>query len=116
VLSEILILPTSQVDSTLDAIFTVSPQTSYANLFLPTTPATTGPECTPILTSNLTLPTSCFSLLNFTKSKIYNAAFATFSACSKLGVGKPPTHIYASPIVFIFSKLYFSQISSNLEK
>jgi hypothetical protein len=36
------------IDSISAAVFTASPQTSKVNLFFPTTPDITGPECSPI--------------------------------------------------------------------
>ena len=34
-------------DSILEAVLTVSPKRQYRGILAPTTPATTGPECTP---------------------------------------------------------------------
>lgn len=37
----------SPVDSILDAVLTVSPNRQYLGMAIPTTPATTEPECIP---------------------------------------------------------------------
>jgi len=40
-------LHTELVDCILEAVLTVSPKKQYLGTLIPTTPATTGPECTP---------------------------------------------------------------------
>ena len=53
------------------------------------------------------------SFINFTISK---AARITLTGWFLHGKGRPPAHIYESPMVFIFSSPYFPIISSNFEK
>ena len=53
VASDVCILPGSPWDSMRAAVLTASPHKSYTNFLLPITPATTGPECMPILSDIL---------------------------------------------------------------
>ena len=108
-----LILPTSDIDSMRDAMFTVSPQMSYCHFFMPTIPATTGPVCTPIRISKWT---SSFWVINSfcTKALIALAACITSMACVLFSIGSPPAHMYASPMVLIFSRPNFVIIVSKL--
>ena len=50
----------NQFEFMREATFTASPHTSYANLSLPITPATTDPVCTPMPSSQKALPETSF--------------------------------------------------------
>ena len=63
------------------AVFTVSPQTSYWNFFLPTMPATTGPVCTPMRMPKWAPPRLLRSAM---KSRISSAACTTSAGCVRL--------------------------------
>ena len=96
------------------AVFTVPPQISYDILLLPNTPAITGPVSIPILKSQICSESSRVCLFNsFMKFCISIAARTISTGFVLFLIGIPPAHIYASPIVLIFSILNFSTTVSN---
>ncbi len=104
------------------ATLTVSPQTSYTNFFVPSTPATTGPAWRPIRTCHRGSAAATASSI----ARARSAAAATCAAGSgrvpPAGASPPARRVsspaaarYASPIVLIFSTPNRSQASSNAE-
>jgi len=92
--SETLIRPGEPLASMSAAVFTASPQMSKVNLFLPTTPDITGPECSPTRTSSA--GNRIFSRRVFireTTANISSAARQVSIACRRLAVGTPATAI-----------------------
>ena len=92
--------PAMPCDSSLLAMFTVSPQMSNANLRWPITPPMTGPECTPTRSRSSAIRSpSCVAT-----SIIASPRSTTRGAWSSSGSDSPPAAMYASPMVLIFSR------------
>ena len=86
-----------------DAVFTVSPK-SWNLAFSPRrTPAVTGPECKPTRARNSPVDgPKYFSRSRVRRSILRRQTFANcaiITACCSLGLGKPHTATYESPIV-----------------
>ena len=77
------------IDVYLDAVLTVSPNRQYLGILIPTTPATHGPVCSPILTESF----SCrlWRISNLATSwRIFRDILAISTAWrSSLGSGRP---------------------------
>lgn len=89
----------SPLDSILEAVLTVSPNRQYLGIFSPTTPATHGPVCIPILSRSCVLGL-CLILKSRTCASSASDTLAISLACRfPFLTGRPDTTMYASPIV-----------------
>ena len=92
--AEMLIWSGSPLDSMRAAVLTVSPQTSYANLSWPMTPATSGPEDRPIRIAHVGAPAGAEARTHpRMSSRISSAASTASSACVPRGSGTPAAAI-----------------------
>ena len=90
---------------------TVSPKSENCGFFVPTTPESTSPLCSPMRTW-IGVPSGC---MKFVASSMQSIAIRTIARGWQPSSCNPPTAMYVAPTVSIFWTPCFSESSSNFD-